>query len=450
MLNDCSTIAAISTAKGVGGIGVVRVSGKHALKIAKNICNVDLSPRVAEFTSFKDKKNVTLDQGIVIYFPSPASFTGEDIVEFQGHGGVVVLNLILNACLSFGASLAEPGEFTKRAFLNNKLDLSQAESVADLINASTEAAAKSAINSLRGVFSIKINSLLKNLTDLRMFVEACLDFPEEDINFIDQGKVDKKLKNLNNDVSEILNSARHGQLLRDGVKVALIGQPNVGKSSLMNQLAKESKAIVTEIPGTTRDPIKSDISIQGIPIHLTDTAGLRDTEDIVEKLGIEKTWESIKEADITLILVDVTDNDGRYEDKIKKELPKGNKTIIIKNKIDLLKQKARVDEQHNVLQIFISAINGDGIKLVEKEILKIVRREEHSSNQEDLFMARTRHIEALEKVKHALNKAVFNLQAPELVAEELMIAQKSLSKITGEFSSDDLLGQIFGQFCIGK
>ncbi|XOJ89291.1 tRNA uridine-5-carboxymethylaminomethyl(34) synthesis GTPase MnmE [Methylophilaceae bacterium Uisw_097] len=450
MLNDSSTIAAISTPKGVGGIGVVRVSGKHALKIAKNICNVDLSPRVAEFTSFKDKKNVTLDQGIVIYFPSPASFTGEDIVEFQGHGGVVVLNLILNACLSFGASLAEPGEFTKRAFLNNKLDLSQAESVADLINASTEAAAKSAINSLRGVFSIKINSLLKNLTDLRMFVEACLDFPEEDINFIDQGKVDKKLKNLNNDVSEILNSARHGQLLRDGVKVALIGQPNVGKSSLMNQLAKESKAIVTEIPGTTRDPIKSDISIQGIPIHLTDTAGLRDTEDIVEKLGIEKTWESIKEADITLILVDVTDNDGRYEDKIKKELPKGNKTIIIKNKIDLLKQKARVDEQHNVLQIFISAINGDGIKLVEKEILKIVRREEHSSNQEDLFMARTRHIEALEKVKHALNKAVFNLQAPELVAEELMIAQKSLSKITGEFSSDDLLGQIFGQFCIGK
>ena len=450
MLNDSSTIAAISTPKGVGGIGVVRVSGKHALKIAKNICNVDLSPRVAEFTSFKDKKNVTLDQGIVIYFPSPASFTGEDIVEFQGHGGVVVLNLILNACLSFGASLAEPGEFTKRAFLNNKLDLSQAESVADLINASTEAAAKSAINSLRGVFSIKINSLLKNLTDLRMFVEACLDFPEEDINFIDQGKVDIKLKNLNEDVSEILNSARHGQLLRDGVKVALIGQPNVGKSSLMNQLAKESKAIVTEIPGTTRDPIKSDISIQGIPIHLTDTAGLRDTEDIVEKLGIEKTWESIKEADITLILVDVTDNDGRYEDKIKKELPKGNKTIIIKNKIDLLKQKARVDEQHNVLQIFISAINGDGIKLVEKEILKIVRREEHSSNQEDLFMARTRHIEALEKVKHALNKAVFNLQAPELVAEELMIAQKSLSKITGEFSSDDLLGQIFGQFCIGK
>ena len=425
MLNDNSTIAAISTAKGVGGIGVVRVSGKHALKIAKNICNVDLSPRVAEFTSFKDKKNVTLDQGIVIYFPSPASFTGEDIVEFQGHGGVVVLNLILNACLSFGASLAEPGEFTKRAFLNNKLDLSQAESVADLINASTEAAAKSAINSLRGVFSTKINNLLKNLTDLRMFVEACLDFPEEDINFIDQGKVDKKLKNLNNDVCEILNSARHGQLLRDGVKVALIGQPNVGKSSLMNQLAKESKAIVTEIPGTTRDPIKSDISIQGIPIHLTDTAGLRDTEDIVEKLG-------------------------SYEDKIKKELPKGNKTIIIKNKIDLLKQKARVDEQHNVLQIFISAINGDGIKLVEKEILKIVRREEHSSNQEDLFMARTRHIEALEKVKHALNKAVFNLQAPELVAEELMIAQKSLSKITGEFSSDDLLGQIFGQFCIGK
>ncbi len=450
MLNESPTIAAISTAKGIGGIGVIRISGKNALKIAKNICNANLIPRKVQFCSFKDKKNTILDQGIAIYFPSPASFTGEDVVEFQGHGGVVVLNLILDACLSYGAALAAPGEFTKRAFLNNKLDLSQAESVADLINASTEAAAKSALNSLRGVFSFKINSLLKDLTDLRIFVEACLDFPEEDINFIDQGKVDTRLKNLNEDVREILNSARHGQLLRDGVKVALIGQPNVGKSSLMNQLAKESKAIVTEIPGTTRDPIKCDISIEGIPIHLTDTAGLRDTEDIVEKLGIEKTWESIKEADITLILIDITDDDASYEEKIKNELSREHKTIIVKNKIDLLKQKARVEKQGNVLQIFISAIEGDGIEFIEKEILKIVQGEELSSNTEDLFMARTRHIEALEKVKSALKKAILNLQAPELVAEELMIAQKSLSKITGEFSSDDLLGQIFGQFCIGK
>jgi len=450
MLNESPTIAAISTAKGIGGIGVIRISGKNALKIAKNICNANLIPRKVQFCSFKDKKNTILDQGIAIYFPSPASFTGEDVVEFQGHGGVVVLNLILDACLSYGAALAAPGEFTKRAFLNNKLDLSQAESVADLINASTEAAAKSALNSLRGVFSFKINSLLKDLTDLRIFVEACLDFPEEDINFIDQGKVDTRLKNLNEDVREILNSARHGQLLRDGVKVALIGQPNVGKSSLMNQLVKESKAIVTEIPGTTRDPIKCDISIEGIPIHLTDTAGLRDTEDIVEKLGIEKTWESIKEADITLILIDITDDDASYEEKIKNELSREHKTIIVKNKIDLLKQKARVEKQGNVLQIFISAIEGDGIEFIEKEILKIVQGEELSSNTEDLFMARTRHIEALEKVKSALKKAILNLQAPELVAEELMIAQKSLSKITGEFSSDDLLGQIFGQFCIGK
>ena len=450
MLNERSTIAAISTAKGVGGIGVVRVSGKRALEIAKNICKIELSPRKVKFTSFKDKKNIILDQGIVIYFPSPNSFTGEDIVEFQGHGGVMVLNLILNACLSFGAILAEPGEFTKRAFLNNKLDLSQAESVADLINASTEAAAKSAINSLRGVFSNKINNLLKNLTELRIFVEACLDFPEEDINFIDQGKVDEKLINLEKNVSEILNAARYGQILRDGLKVALIGQPNVGKSSLLNQLAKESKAIVTEIPGTTRDPIKSDISIQGIPIHLTDTAGLRETGDIVEKLGIEKTWESIKEADITLIIVDVTDNNFDYENKLKNELPKDNEIIIIRNKIDLLKQQSRVDEQNNVKEIFISAKKGNGIKLVEKEIIKIAQRDEHSSDKEDLFMARTRHIEALEKVKSALTKALLNLQSPELVAEELMIAQKFLSKITGEFSSDDLLGHIFGQFCIGK
>ncbi|MDC0999529.1 tRNA uridine-5-carboxymethylaminomethyl(34) synthesis GTPase MnmE [Methylophilaceae bacterium] len=450
MLNGSVTIAAISTAKGIGGIGVVRVSGKRALEIAKNICKIDLSPRKVEFTSFKDKQNVTLDQGIVIYFPSPSSFTGEDIVEFQGHGGVIVLNLILNACLSFGATLADPGEFTKRAFLNNKLDLSQAESVADLINASTEAAAKSAINSLRGVFSNKINNLLKNLTELRMFVEACLDFPEEDINFIDQGKVDEKLKNLEKYVGEILNAARHGQLLRDGLKVALIGQPNVGKSSLLNQLAKESKAIVTEIPGTTRDPIKSDINIQGIPIHLTDTAGLRETADIVEKLGIEKTWESIKEADITLIIVDVTDNNLNYENKLKKELPKDKEIIIIRNKIDLLKQQSRVDRQNNVTEIFVSAKKGNGIEFIEKEILKIVNRGEHSSNKEDLFMARIRHIEALEKVKSALKKALLNLQSPELVAEELMIAQKFLSKITGEFSSDDLLGHIFGQFCIGK
>ena len=450
MLNESSTIAAISTAKGVGGIGVVRVSGKRALEIAKNICKVELSPRKVEFTSFKDKKNIILDQGIVIYFPSPNSFTGEDIVEFQGHGGVMVLNLILKACLSFGAILAEPGEFTKRAFLNNKLDLSQAESVADLINASTEAAAKSAINSLRGVFSNKINNLLKNLTELRIFVEACLDFPEEDINFIDQGKVDEKLKNLEKIVSEILNAERHGQLLRDGLKVALIGQPNVGKSSLLNQLAKESKAIVTEIPGTTRDPIKSDINIQGIPIHLTDTAGLRETGDIVEKLGIEKTWESIKEADITLIIVDVTDNNFNFENKLKKELPEDNEIIVIRNKIDLLKQQSRVDEQNNVTEIFISAKKGNGIELVEKEIIKIVHKEERSSNNEDLFMARTRHIEALERVKSALKKALLNLQSSELVAEELMIAQKSLSKITGEFSSDDLLGHIFGQFCIGK
>jgi len=450
MLNESSTIAAISTAKGVGGIGVVRVSGKRALEIAKNICKIELSPRKVKFTSFKDKKNIILDQGIVIYFPSPNSFTGEDIVEFQGHGGVMVLNLILKACLSFGAILAEPGEFTKRAFLNNKLDLSQAESVADLINASTEAAAKSAINSLRGVFSNKINNLLKNLTELRIFVEACLDFPEEDINFIDQGKVDEKLINLEKNVSEILNAARYGQLLRDGLKVALIGQPNVGKSSLLNQLAKESKAIVTEIPGTTRDPIKSDISIQGIPIHLTDTAGLRETGDIVEKLGIEKTWEAIKEADITLIIVDVTDNNFDYENKLKNELPKDNEIIIIRNKIDLLKEQSRVDEQNNVTEIFISAKKGNGIKLVEKEIIKIAQRDENSSDKEDLFMARTRHIDALEKVKSALRKALLNLQSPELVAEELMIAQKFLSKITGEFSSDDLLGHIFGQFCIGK
>ncbi|MBT5166734.1 MAG: tRNA uridine-5-carboxymethylaminomethyl(34) synthesis GTPase MnmE [Nitrosomonadales bacterium] len=449
MLNESSTIAAISTAQGIGGIGVVRLSGKDALKIAKKICNIDLTPRKAYTCSFKDKKNTTLDQGIAIHFSSPASFTGEDIVELQGHGGNVVLNLILNACISHGAELAPPGEFTKRAFLNNKIDLSQAESVADLINASTEAAAKSAVNSLRGVFSNKINSLLKNLIELRVFVEACLDFPEEDINFINEGNVNKKLESLKNSVIAILDAARQGQILRDGVKVVLIGQPNVGKSSLMNLLANESKAIVTEIPGTTRDPIKSDINIKGVPIHLVDTAGLRETDDIVEKLGIEKTWEAIHEADITLILDDVTDASQNFEDKFKKKLPKGQ-SIIIKNKIDLLKQKPSINYERDVPHIFISAKKGDGIQLLEKEILKIVGKDQKVSHKEDIFMARSRHIDALKKVNGAINKAIKNLEAPELVAEELMIAQKSLSQITGEFSSDDLLGQIFSQFCIGK
>ena len=283
-----------------------------------------------------------------------------------------------------------------------------------------------------------------------MFVEACLDFPEEDINFIDQGKVDKKLKDLNINIYKILDSAKQGQLLRDGVKVVLIGQPNVGKSSLMNQLARQNKAIVTEIPGTTRDPIKSDINIQGIPIHLTDTAGLRNTEDVVEKFGIDKTWESIEEADIAIILADVTVAPAKYEEIIINQLPKSLNKIFVKNKIDLLKQNSSITYQNNEPQIFISAMKGDGIILVENEILKIIGKEKSSSNKEDLFMARSRHIEALEKVKSALNNATLNLQAPELVAEELMIAQKSLSKITGEFSSDDLLGQIFGEFCIGK
>ncbi|MCH9771299.1 MAG: tRNA uridine-5-carboxymethylaminomethyl(34) synthesis GTPase MnmE [Betaproteobacteria bacterium] len=449
MLNESSTIAAISTAQGIGGIGVVRLSGKDALKIAKKICNIDLTPRKAYTCSFKDKKNTTLDQGIAIHFSSPASFTGEDIVELQGHGGNVVLNLILNACISHGAELAPPGEFTKRAFLNNKIDLSQAESVADLINASTEAAAKSAVNSLRGVFSNKINSLLKNLIELRVFVEACLDFPEEDINFINEGNVNKKLESLKKSVIAILDAARQGQILRDGVKVVLIGQPNVGKSSLMNLLANESKAIVTEIPGTTRDPIKSDINIKGVPIHLVDTAGLRETDDIVEKLGIEKTWEAIHEADITLILDDITDASQNFEDKFKKKLPKGQ-SIIIKNKIDLLKQKPSINYENDVPHIFISAKKGDGIQLLEKEILKIVGKDHKVSHKEDIFMARSRHIDALKKVNGAINKAIKNLEAPELVAEELMIAQKSLSQITGEFSSDDLLGQIFSQFCIGK
>ena len=450
MLNGSNTIAAISTAPGAGGIGVVRVSGPLALEIGQKISGAILVPRIANFHNFKDLNGTLIDQGLILFFSAPHSFTGEDIIELQCHGGTVVTQSILNLCLKNGAKLAEPGDFTKRAYLNNKIDLAQAESVADLINASTEEAALGAVNSLSGKFSLEINNLLKNLIELRMYVEACLDFPEEDIDFISEGNVKDKLQHLSETMMHIMQAASQGQLLRDGISLVLVGQPNVGKSSLLNQLSGEDKAIVTDIPGTTRDAITSDINLNGMPLNIIDTAGLRETDDPIEKFGIEKTWSSLEKGHVALFLVEASKGITDYEQSILGRLPKDIKQIWIFNKIDLLNGKAKLQQLNNDQIVYMSAKTGEGLDLLKQAILNEVGFKENSEGSENKFIARKRHLEALERVHHSLQNAQLNIASAELVAEELAIAQKYLSSITGEFSSDDLLGEIFSQFCIGK
>ena len=450
MLNATKTIAAISTAPGAGGIGVVRVSGPLALKIGQQISGSTLKPRIANFHNFKDLNGSLIDQGLILFFPGPNSFTGDDIIEFQCHGGTVVIQSMLDLCLRLDAVLAEPGEFSKRAYLNNKIDLAQAESIADLINASTLEAAQSAANSLSGKFSIEINNLLKYLIELRMYVEACLDFPEEDIDFISEGNVKEKLQNLTETMAKIIRAASQGQLLRDGISLVLVGQPNVGKSSLLNQLSGENKAIVSDIPGTTRDAIISDINLNGIVLNVIDTAGLRDTDDPIEKFGIEKTWSSLEKGHIALFLVDANKGITEYEKGILKRLPVEIKRMWVFNKIDLIKGKPKIEQLHNDQIVYMSAKTGDGLELLKKAILNEVGFKENSEGSESKFIARKRHLEALENVHKALQSAQLNMASAELIAEELTMAQKYLSSITGEFSSDDLLGEIFSQFCIGK
>ncbi len=450
MLNASKTIAAISTAMGAGGIGVIRISGPLALEIGQKICGSILIPRVANFHSFKDSNGSLIDQGLILFFSEPNSFTGEDIIELQCHGGTVVTQSILNLCLKMGAALAEPGEFTKRAYLNNKIDLAQAESVADLINASTVEAAQSAANSLSGKFSLEINNLLKNLIELRMYVEACLDFPEEDIDFISEGNVKEKLQNLSETMIKIMQAASQGQLLRDGISLVLVGQPNVGKSSLLNQLSGEDRAIVTDIPGTTRDAITSDINLNGIPLNIIDTAGLRDTDDPIEKFGIEKTWLSLEKGHIALFLVEASKGITEYEKSILERLPEDIKRIWIFNKIDLIKGKAKIEQLDNDQIVYMSAKTGEGLDLLKQVILNIIGFQENVEGNQSRFIARKRHLEALENVYQSIQNAQLNIASAEIVAEELTVAQKHLSSITGEFTSDDLLGEIFSKFCIGK
>ena len=450
MLNDRNTIAAISTAQGQGGIGIVRLSGNDALKIAKKICSGTITPRHVGFHNFQDESQETLDQGIVLYFSNPHSFTGEDVIEFQGHGGQAVLESILSLCIKYGAKLAEPGEFTKRAYLNNKIDLTQAESVIDVINATTLQAVKSASYSLTGKFSSKINSLLEKIISLRVYVEACIDFPEEEIDFLEQGKVIEKLHNIIAEIDAILDVAKQSELLKNGINLVLIGQPNVGKSTLLNALAGTEKAIVTKIPGTTRDLITSQISIKGIPINVIDTAGLRETEDEVEQLGINKTWEAIQTAHVAVLLVDITKGSGDYEEFILNKLPKGIKKLRIFNKIDLVTREANVEINNNEIIIYLSAKLENGIDLLKNTLIERVSDNFHQDSEQSMILARSRHIYALNNVRQSVTKALINKESSELLAEELTQAQHELSAITGDYTNDDLLGKIFSSFCIGK
>ena len=456
---DSSPIAAIATAPGRGGIGVVRASGKGlAPLVAALFPGLVLAPRHATYTDFKRADGSIIDQGLALWFKAPHSYTGEDVLELQGHGGPVVLQMLLARLLEAGADLgvrmAEPGEFTRRAFLNDKLDLAQAEAVADLIDASTEAAAKSASQSLSGAFSKTIHTLVEQTTGLRMLVEATLDFPEEEIDFLEKSDARGQLAVIIASLDRVFQQAAQGALLREGLNVVLVGQPNVGKSSLLNALAGADVAIVTPIAGTTRDKVSETIQIEGIPLHIIDTAGIRavdDDVDVVEAIGIARTWGEVGKADVILHLLDADQGPTLADDEIIAAFPAGVPVVRVWNKIDLSGHAASVDAQADATHVYLSAHEHAGIDLLRAELLRIAGWQQTG---ESLFLARERHLVALRRAREHLDLAAAhaaqNDQSLDLFAEELRLAQAQLSSITGAFSSDDLLGVIFSRFCIGK
>ena len=455
MSSPSPTIAAIATAPGRGGVGVVRLSGKDLLPLAQVLSGGKTpQPRQALYTDFYNAQGEAIDNGLLLYFAAPASFTGEDVIELQGHGGPVVLNMLLQCCLELGARVAEAGEFTKRAFLNNKLDLAQAESVADLIDASSQSAARMALRSLKGAFSQRIHALVDDLITLRMLVEATLDFPEEEIDFLEAADAQGKLAALQTQLAAILAQAQQGAILREGMNVVLVGAPNVGKSSLLNALAGDEVAIVTDIAGTTRDTVREQISLDGVPVHIIDTAGLRETDDVVEQIGIQRSRQAVQQADVALILSQPGAELNDTTRNILRQLPPGLKRIEVVNKIDLSGQPAaltRHDEPaasgaHTV--IHLSAKTGAGLDLLKQALLAEVGWQGES---ESLFLARSRHLHALHNAQAELaHAALCRNDQLELLAEHLRLAQSACSEITGEFSADDLLGVIFSRFCIGK
>ena len=447
MLITQDTIAAIATPPGNGGVGIIRISGALVTEIAKRLLNKSLIPRRALFTSFIDEHGCIIDSGISLYFPAPASYTGEDILELQGHGGSVVLDMLLRRVLSLGARLANPGEFTERAFLNNKLDLAQAEAVADLIESSTEQSVRSAQKSMQGVFSQQINELVAELTELRIYIEAAIDFVDEEIDFLTDGVVENRIIRLLHSLEKILKTAQQGRLLRDGMTVVLVGKPNAGKSSLLNALTGHEAAIVTEIAGTTRDVLREHIQLDGMPLHIIDTAGLRDSDNLIEKEGMRRAHEEILKADKILLLIDAREIETEV---ILKTLPSDIEIIRVYNKIDLLGINPKLIQAENGYKCYLSIKTGQGMDLLKQHLKESVG---FNDNTNDVFIARRRHIEAItasyQFVQSALEQLQHN-QAGELVAEDLRQAQMSLSEITGTVSSDDLLGKIFSSFCIGK
>jgi tRNA modification GTPase len=457
---DSSPIAAIATAPGRGGIGVVRISGKNLTPVMQALCGTtQLQPRYATYLPFRNADGSAIDQGLAIYFKAPHSYTGEDVLELQGHGGPVVMQMLLARCIEAGRAIglrvAQPGEFTHRAFLNDKLDLAQAEAVADLIEASTEAAAKSASQSLSGVFSKTIHELVDKVVHLRMLVEATLDFPEEEIDFLEKSDARGQLERIRASLDQVFAEAAQGALLREGLNVVLAGQPNVGKSSLLNALAGADVAIVTAVAGTTRDKVTETIQMEGIPLNIIDTAGIRDAGDEVERIGIERTWGEVGKADVILHLLDASRGPTRADEEIVERLPDNVPVMRIWNKIDLSGHRPAVDRMADATHIYVSATDRLGMDLLRAELLRVAGWQQTGESR---FLARERHLLALKAARdhleiaalHAAKDNQINDQALDLFAEELRLAQERLNSITGEFTSDDLLGAIFSRFCIGK
>lgn len=468
-------IVAIATAPGRGGIGVVRVSGRQLEPLAQALFTTPLTPRHAHYLPFNDRDGRPIDAGIVLFFKSPHSYTGEDVIELQGHGGPAVLKRLVDRCLEAGAPFglrhAEPGEFTQRAFLNDRLDLAQAEAVADLIDASSEAAARSAMASLSGAFSERVNDLSDRIVHLRMLVEATLDFPEEEIDFLEKYQAGATLDGIRRDLDAMVSQARQGMILREGLHVVLAGQPNVGKSSLLNALAGDDVAIVTPIAGTTRDKVIQQIHLNGVPIHIVDTAGLRETDDTVESMGIARTWAEIEKANVIIHLQDARNPDDELDAGITQRLPPRTPVLKVYNKLDLLPTEAApadvsrtpsttltpaqrtstADDRFPVTSLLISAKTGQGLDALRQKLLGIAG---WNPGAESPWLARERHLSALNSARihldHAAEHASHNDQVLDLFAEELRLAHEALCGITGQFTSDDLLGEIFSSFCIGK
>jgi tRNA modification GTPase len=457
------TIVAIATAPGRGGVGIVRISGNEALSIAKVILGYQPKPRFAHYGAFNDSDGLILDEGIALFFPNPHSFTGEDVLELQAHGGPIVLDLLMQTCIALGARAAKPGEFSERAFLNDKLDLTQAEAIADLIDSSSEQAARCAVRSLQGIFSKKVHDLLEQLTYLRVYVEAAIDFPEEEIDFLSDGKVSAMLDALKQSVESVLQEANQGAIMREGMNVVIVGRPNAGKSSLLNALAGTERAIVTDIAGTTRDVLKEHIHIDGMPLHIIDTAGLRLATDEVERIGIERAWREIDQADRVLLMVDSATDEtdpakllhAIYDEQglnaeVADNVIAEHRITVIRNKADISAETIGYRDISQYPTVTMSAKHNRGIETLREQLKQVMG---YNATSEGGFLARRRHIEALKRAQQAIlagEEQLHGMAAGELLADDLRAAQQALSEITGAFSADDLLGEIFGSFCIGK